>query len=249
MRKSFATHLGPHAPRVLGLCLLSYGLVACGDALDELDPTYTGSAGRPATQPQGGGGGAMMPSGGGAGTTSDAGAADDDGADPSDVAAPGETGIFVGATAAHNAVRAELELPELTWSNDLAAVAQDWAETLAQDCGSIGHRPNGNYGENIAARSSSGISLPPMSPEQAVRGWADEVECWTYGAIQRGDSCDTQCIQALNSTGCGHYTQLVWRDTRRVGCGYETCQAGNFLVEIWVCNYDPPGNIIGRNPY
>ncbi len=50
---------------------------------------------------------------------------------------------------------------------------------------------------------------------------------------------------------CGHYTQLVWRDTERVGCGVANCNnvdgfgAGN----LWVCNYDPPGNYVGERPY
>ncbi|MCA9635011.1 MAG: hypothetical protein KC420_03145, partial [Myxococcales bacterium] len=41
---------------------------------------------------------------------------------------------------------------------------------------------------------------------------------------------------------CGHYTQIVWSSTSALGCGYATCGAG----EIWVCNYDPRGNILGQ---
>ena len=50
----------------------------------------------------------------------------------------GETGRLKGITDAHNAVRAAVDgpapdpaLPELEWSDDLADVAQDWADELA----------------------------------------------------------------------------------------------------------------------
>ena len=44
---------------------------------------------------------------------------------------------------------------------------------------------------------------------------------------------------------CGHYTQVVWRKSLRVGCGMATCGA----TEVWVCNYDPAGNWDGERPY
>jgi hypothetical protein len=44
---------------------------------------------------------------------------------------------------------------------------------------------------------------------------------------------------------CGHYTQVVWSGTRELGCGV----ARSPSREIWVCNYNPPGNYIGQRPY
>jgi hypothetical protein len=261
--------------------LLSFALAAlvatsCSDEDDDggapplggAGGDLAGSSGASQDDDAGGSGGAGASSGsagsagaGGLGMTGDAGTPDD-----SDETASGETGIFIGATAAHNAIREQLSmseglnppLPDLTWSDALAVVAQDWADTLTtEQCGSIGHRPNGRYGENIAARGSIGLSLEPMPPDDAVAGWADEIACWTYGRItggnsnvQDGEQCDTQCTTDLSSTGCGHYTQLVWANTHQVGCGYSTCNDDDgYLIEVWVCNYDPPGNVIGQYPY
>jgi pathogenesis-related protein 1 len=184
------------------------------------------------------------------------------GGDPGSLPAePGETGIFVGMTAAHNVIRAELNLnpplPDLTWSEDLAQFAQQWADNLANgaNCGTIFHRDQRMYGENIAFRGSSRLTTE-YAPEEAVESWAAEVECWEYGTIlgnnapnANSESCDPTCIAAQHSSGCGHYTQLVWRNTREVGCGYAQCKDGNFTDEIWVCNYSPPGNFIGQTPY
>ncbi|RIA05030.1 hypothetical protein BRARA_K00635 [Brassica rapa] len=47
-------------------------------------------------------------------------------------------------------------------------------------------------------------------------------------------------------TSCGHYTQVVWRGSARVGCGKGMCANGASII---VCNYDPVGNYIGTKPY
>ena len=158
-------------------------------------------------------------------------------------------------TAAHNAVRAavqtDIPLEPLVWSETIAAFAQEWADTLALTC-TLAHRSQSElravgYGENAAMFSSSWGS---STAQRAVDGWASEEQCWTYGQFMRPDQCDTACYIALSSDGCGHYTQIVWRDTREVGCGVSTCTSGMGLeTDLWICNYSPAGNYVGRNPY
>lgn len=168
--------------------------------------------------------------------------------------APGETGVFEGTVAAHNQARAEVDvtppLPELVWSDELAEVAQDWANNLVDEtnCGTISHRPNGMYGENIALQGSFG-GFASMTGPDAVASWVAEIDCYTYGTIGQTEQCDQACISQLNSSGCGHYTQVVWDSTTAVGCGYGTCEDGSTTIEVIVCNYDPPGNYIGQTPY
>jgi hypothetical protein len=36
----------------------------------------------------------------------------------------------------------------------------------------------------------------------------------------------------------GHFTQLVWKQTRSLGCGWTKCSKGNHVV----CKYSPAGN-------
>lgn len=156
----------------------------------------------------------------------------------------GETGRMVGMTAAHNRFRAMVEsdtpLPNLEWSTELAAIAQAYSESLAADGCAFRHSGN-DYGENLYWQQ--GLSV---TPEDVVASWYEEVECYTYGTFMGTDACDSACVAAQNSSGCGHYTQVVWRDTVHVGCGMATCDSG---AEIWTCNYDPPGNYLGENPY
>lgn len=129
--------------------------------------------------------------------------------------------------AAHNAVRSKVGVPPLAWSDELAQVAQSWANRLVAS-GAFEHSRNG-YGENIFELSGTGFS---SNPSQVVSAWATESQNYQYET----NSC----------TGvCGHYTQIVWRDTKAVGCGV----AHDGKREIWVCNYAPFGNIVGEKPY
>jgi pathogenesis-related protein 1 len=170
-------------------------------------------------------------------------------------AANGETGRMVGMTSAHNVVRAEVDtepaLSPLTWSPTLAAYAQEWTDTLAKTCNPQ-HRSSADlqkvgYGENLAM--FGGTSSSGSTAQKAVNGWAGEVECYTYGKFMTGDKCDVACYTAMNSDGCGHYTAIVWRNTKEVGCGVSTCSQGGMKIDIWVCNYSPAGNYVGQVPY
>ena len=128
--------------------------------------------------------------------------------------------------AAHNGVRARARIAPLTWSDRLAAHAQDWADNLLKRR-QFAHRPKSAYGENLFE-----ITGAEASSAQVVNAWAAESRNYDY-----------------NSNGCrgvcGHYTQIVWRDTKEVGCAVAR-GAGR---EVWVCNYDPPGNWFGQRPY
>jgi hypothetical protein len=52
------------------------------------------------------------------------------------------------------------------------------------------------------------------------------------------------------NSGTGHYTQVVWADTYKVGCGFTAYQASNgWYNKYYVCNYGLGGNIIGGSMY
>lgn len=178
------------------------------------------------------------------------------------MAAMGETGRMAGMTEAHNKVRAMVQtappLKPLTWSPTLAAYAQEWADNQAKTaCDHPMHRSQQElqakrYGENLAA--AGGKPAPMTNAQWAVDGWASEVKCWTYGTFGAEfggtEKCDTQCYQSLHSDGCGHYTAIIWGNTTEVGCGVATCNTSNGLTwDIWICNYSPPGNVVGQKPY
>jgi uncharacterized protein YkwD len=138
-----------------------------------------------------------------------------------------ESGLPAEIVAAHNAFREQAGVPSLAWSEKLALDAQDWADGLL-DSGQFAHRPENPHGENLYE-----IVGGAATPRHVVERWAAEEKNFDYQA--------NQCLLGM----CGHYTQIVWRDTRRVGCA--VARGGS--REVWVCEYDPPGNYIGQRPY
>ncbi|MEP2025583.1 CAP domain-containing protein, partial [Reichenbachiella sp.] len=87
----------------------------------------------------------------------------------------------------------------------------------------------GEYGENIWAGTEGAFE-----PTDVVNSWGSEITDYNY----ESNTCATD-------KDCGHYTQIVWKNTTQVGCGVATCDG----LDIWVCQYDPPGNFIGEQPY
>jgi uncharacterized protein YkwD len=127
---------------------------------------------------------------------------------------------------AHNSARVRVGSPPLVWSNALASLARRWAEQLIATR-TFAHQPNDPHGENLFM-----ISGGTVAPAEVVRTWVAE----------RGDyDPDTNRCAGV----CGHYTQVVWRTTRAVGCG----MAFDGYRQVWVCEYDPPGNVDGFRPY
>ncbi|WP_437606914.1 CAP domain-containing protein [Sorangium sp. So ce834] len=149
--------------------------------------------------------------------------------------AAGEPREMAGITAAHNTARATVDppaddpLPRLTWSPEIAAAAQAYADGCV-----FGHSKS-SYGENLYATSGAAVS-----PEEVVAAWVDEAANYDLAS----NSC---------SSTCGHYTQVVWADSVRLGCGVADCSGdspfGGGSWQLWVCNYDPPGNFVGERPY
>ncbi len=127
---------------------------------------------------------------------------------------------------AHNAVRARVGVPPLVWSGQLAAAAQEWANYLVAS-GTFSHRTGDRYGENLYAMTGGYVS-----PDQVVYAWAEEA---------RGYDVRTNACAGV----CGHYTQIVWRTTRALGCAVALGRGR----QVWVCEYDPPGNVVGYRPF
>jgi uncharacterized protein YkwD len=130
--------------------------------------------------------------------------------------------------AAHNSIRSKVGLPPLAWSDDLAHVAQKWADKLAA-AGEFHHSTDNRYGENLFRISGDGAT---SNAYEVVNAWGAESASYHY----ESNSCQGEC---------GHYTQIVWRETKKVGCAV----ARDPKHEVWVCEYAPYGNVIGQRPF
>ncbi|KAL8554796.1 hypothetical protein ACS0TY_002838 [Phlomoides rotata] len=129
---------------------------------------------------------------------------------------------------AHNTPRGQVSCGSVTWDATLATYAENYAKQMKVNC-SLAHS-NGPYGENLAKGSSS-----TFTGVAAVNLWAAEKQYYDYNT----NTC-------IGGNQCLHYTQVVWRDSIRVGCYRVQCNNGWYYV---ICSYDPPGNWVGEKPY
>lgn len=138
------------------------------------------------------------------------------------------TNIIKQYLAPHNKARAKLGLPPLKWSNKLANYASWWGHQQQVSCELVHSRSD--YGENLFWGSGK-----DWKPSDAVRAWAKERPYYDY----KSNSCkkNEQCL---------HYTQIIWKQSTRVGCAKVLCKTGDTLIS---CNYDPHGNVVGEKPF
>jgi hypothetical protein len=144
-----------------------------------------------------------------------------------------------------NAARSAVGEQPLTWDPIAAEVAQayadkcDWMHNPNASAEYAAKGGSGGLGENIAA------GAPSQDIAGAVKGWIDEKADFTPP-----NTCASGKV-------CGHYTQIVWSTTTAVGCAQAQCTTGSPFADSgpfthWtmsVCDFNPPGNWAGQNPY
>lgn len=154
--------------------------------------------------------------------------------------------LFSGTLDAHNRVRTKHALQPLKWSKKLATYSQQWADHLgtSQSCKMYHRSGSPPFGENLYI--SSAVIWTQDNKEvsrernrvtirDVVKVWTDEERWYNY----KNNNCQP-------GQQCGHYTQIVWRETTEVGCAVKFC---GDLSQNWVCSYNPPGNYEGKRPY
>lgn len=128
----------------------------------------------------------------------------------------------------HNFWRADVGVSAVGYSDDLAAVANNWAIQLKKDGCAFKHSQNA-YGENLF-KGTVGY----YTAADAVDSWASEKADYDY----KSNKCEDGKV-------CGHYTQIIWQKTSQFGCAKTICDGS----VTWVCNYSPAGNYVGQKPY
>ncbi|XP_047133447.1 Golgi-associated plant pathogenesis-related protein 1 [Hydra vulgaris] len=125
---------------------------------------------------------------------------------------------------AHNKLRAKHEkTPRLVLDKVLTKSAQAYAEYLASN--DLFEHSDGKYGENLYMTMGG---EPQNVCDDASNSWYSEIENYDYDKPDYAQET-------------GHFTQLVWRGSRKVGFGIAT-KGENTVV---VAQYLPGGNKIG----
>jgi uncharacterized protein YkwD len=127
---------------------------------------------------------------------------------------------------AHNKKRAAHNTPLLEWSSVLAGHAQKEADSCPTGGQIHVNSKAVNEGENYSSWS------PPLPAAQAAE---DAVERWYNKELGPYQGLSPKRF----TEETGHVTQILWKGTRRLGCGFANCNNNGVVI----CRYDPPGNV------
>jgi len=157
-------------------------------------------------------------------------------------ATPGDYSDAV--VAHHNAHRANHSAPALTWDAGLAATA----EKIASSC-VYAHETStdgGGYGQNIAA------GAPASNISSVITELFYNNEVGNFDSLY-GQSTPSNINDESAFDGWGHFSQIVWKGTTKIGCATYDCSGrglantgSNVPPHFTVCNYSPAGNFLGE---
>ncbi|XP_045601928.2 uncharacterized protein [Procambarus clarkii] len=128
----------------------------------------------------------------------------------------------------------------MEWDAELAVVAQRHADQCVFDheCADCRRVSRFGVGQNLFISFQSNFDAR-VQWSRAIKSWYDEVADFS--------PADIEPFQFAK--GVGHYTQMLWWKTDRVGCGFTMFQEGGWWKKLYTCNYGPAGNIIFSQMY
>ncbi|XP_019866641.1 ancylostoma secreted protein [Aethina tumida] len=130
-----------------------------------------------------------------------------------------------------------VNLKRMSWDDCLAKEAQRIAEKCEFAHAKASCSGYSWIGQNLYISYSTADTGSASHWKDAINSWFDEHKVYKFGSPF--------------SSNTGHYTQLVWADTNKVGCGfaYYMKDGGYKYQKLYVCNYGPGGNWVGQAPY
>merc|ERR1711936_996994 len=177
----------------------------------------------------------------------------------------GDTLIYNGLTAAakeqlldtHNLLRQKVasggqtgqpsgsNMRKLEWSDELAEVAQRWADQCKGGHDVSRDMCDGTVvGQNVAAFWNS-----VEEPQDTVMGSMNTTTLYWYDEVNNPGFNSAHINPFVFDYGSGHYTQVVWADTTMVGCGLTYFLEAGWYSKLVVCNYAVAGNLEGGALY
>ncbi|XP_065125082.1 peptidase inhibitor 15-like [Paramisgurnus dabryanus] len=139
----------------------------------------------------------------------------------------------------HNDLRSQVQpsaafMQKVVWNEELRLVAESYAAKCIWDHNPA--LPNLTMGENLF------VTTGPLNITKAMLDWFEENRDYDFDS----NSCNEGKM-------CGHYTQMVWATSTKIGCAAHLCETIEGLnfkkATLLVCDYYPSGNYEGQRPY
>jgi len=133
----------------------------------------------------------------------------------------------------HNQARAEVGAPPLMWDEELAASAASYGPKLA----AVGHLVHSSRTERPGQSENLAMDLDWRGTPESLAGmWVDEKTLFVPGTFP-------EVTRSGRWEDVGHYTQMIWASTTKVGCALHDERGWRYLI----CRYSPKGNADGKS--
>ncbi|NXU85969.1 CRVP2 protein, partial [Xiphorhynchus elegans] len=139
----------------------------------------------------------------------------------------------------HNALRRGVKptasnMMKMEWCPLAAENAQKWAN----EC-TLSHSPSNMRRTDVLCGENLFMSSAPFSWSDVLQTWYNEEKNFKYGTGAK-----------TKGAMIGHYTQMVWHNSYKIGCGFTFCSNRRYGY-FYVCQYCPMGNLLSsmKTPY
>uniref|UniRef100_A0A4Q8KAS1 U19-Deinotoxin-Dsu1b_1 n=1 Tax=Deinopis subrufa TaxID=1905329 RepID=A0A4Q8KAS1_DEISU len=136
---------------------------------------------------------------------------------------------------------------ELEWDEELAIIAQRHAEScdFNHDCNKCRRVERFSVGQNIGMSSINSPNMPEINWTNFIKDLYDEVVYFDKKLMKPFVPAPEE-----SETTYGHFTQLAWGTSSKVGCGFVMFEDDDdWNTNFYVCNYGPGGNVRGGEMY
>uniref|UniRef100_H2Z9A1 SCP domain-containing protein n=1 Tax=Ciona savignyi TaxID=51511 RepID=H2Z9A1_CIOSA len=145
----------------------------------------------------------------------------------------------------HNQYRSRANASDMlamSWDNTIAQFASNYISNC-----DFAHSTNAQrssisgfsiIGENLGTQITSSNIRSRDYILSVTQAWHNEINDYFYDTF----SC-------IANKACGHYTQVVWAKTYKIGCGAAFCRRATSTVGYRLlvsCNYGPAGNFLNN---
>ena len=128
----------------------------------------------------------------------------------------------------HNLYRSKHQAPNLQRLSSLESIAQSYSRKLVS-LGYLVHSSNTLNGQYIGENLYMGYNAGYLGTSP-VDSWYEEISKYSFA-------------KSDYIKGTGHFTQVVWKNSKQLGCGV-ACGSNDYCYVT--CNYYPGGNYLGE---
>ncbi|XP_068217769.1 uncharacterized protein [Palaemon carinicauda] len=128
----------------------------------------------------------------------------------------------------------------MEWDHELAQIAQSHADQclFVHDCPDCRRVSRFSVGQNLCINAQRILN--------STIDWIGTIDNW-YNEVEFVNSDDLEPYSPSYATG--RYTQMMWSNSYKVGCGFTMFLEGGWWKKLYTCDYGPSGNILSYQMY